>query len=202
MSGPPPKHPSRRARRNSATAGFKTLTAAGRPVPKWPLPDDSRATAMLELSEDRAASLQGEIAREEDGRKLGRLRRNLAQAEQAAAILRLQVAQQKDLEAGLWSALWATPQAQMWDESPAFSRMLAQFVRWNVKAEQGDLDAAREARLQRKGFGLTPMDLLRARAEIERVDEAEDRGGQRRSRRAETTQQTPDEDDPRGLYAV
>ena len=157
---------------------------------------------MLELSEDRAASLQGEIAREEDGRKLGRLRRNLAQAEQAAAILRLQVAQQKDLEAGLWSALWATPQAQMWDESPAFSRMLAQFVRWNVKAEQGDLDAAREARLQRKGFGLTPMDLLRARAEIERVDEAEDRGGQRRSRRADAVSQAPDEDDPRGMYAV
>lgn len=179
MPGPAPKHPSVR-KRNS---GFTSLPSDGRKVqaPAWPLPADTKTTALLDLAQDRIANLTVEIERADDGRTKGRLRRQLAQAEQSEAVLRLQVEQQRDLEAALWSALWETPQAHMWEASDAFARMLAQFVRWNVKGEQGDLEAAKEARLQRKDFGLTPMDLLRARAEIEKVDEAEDRGKRRRS---------------------
>ncbi|GAB3304236.1 hypothetical protein EK0264_03690 [Epidermidibacterium keratini] len=203
MASPIPKDPSRRSRRNNPKAGFTSLPAKGRKgkAPAWPLPADTKRSALLELAEDRIAALVADIESAEDGRTKGRLRRNLAQAEQSAAILRLQIEQQTDLELGLWSALWATPQAKLWEASSAFVRMLAQFVRWNVKGEQGDLDAAKEARLQRKDFGLTPMDLLRARAEIEKVDEAEDRGSRRRAKPKPTA--TSAKDDPRGgLYAV
>lgn len=201
MPGPAPKHPSVRKR----NAGFTTLSAAGRKgkAPKWPLPSDTKRAALLELAEDRVANLVGEIEKAEDGRTKGRLRRNLASAEQTAAILRLQLEEQSDLELALWSALWSTPQATLWETSTAFERMLAQFVRWNVKGEQGDLDAAKEARLQRKDFGVTPMDLLRARAEIEKVDEAEERGARRRTTSKPKKDAGEGGEDPRGgLYAV
>jgi hypothetical protein len=206
MSGPAPKHPSARARRNNPKAGFTSLPAKGRAgkAPKWPLPADVKATATLELAMDRVTSLTAEIEKAEDGRTKGRLRRTLAQQEQQVAILRLQIEQQSDLELALWAGLWATPQATLWETSTAFERMLAQFVRWNVKGEQGDLDAAKEARLQRKDFGLTPMDLLRARAEIERVGEAEEKGQRRRTAAAKKAEpKKGGEDDPRsGLYVV
>jgi hypothetical protein len=203
MPGPRPKHPSTRARRNHPTAGFTALPSGGRKgkTPAWPLPQDAKTVALLELAQDRVASLTAELEQAEDGRTKGRLRRHLAQSEQSTAILSLQAEQQGDLEAELWGMLWATPQATLWEVSPAFARTLAQFVRWNVKAEQGDLDAAREARIRGKEFGLTPLTLLGLKAEVERVEEAEERGNRRRS------QGTPPKrgkgGDPRGgLFAV
>lgn len=183
MSGPAPKHPSTRARRNNPKAGFTALPAAGREgdAPDWPLPSDARLTALRDLAQDKIASLTAELEAAEDGRTKGRLRRQIAHQEQSSAILSLQIEQQTDLELEMWRGLWATPQATLWETSTAFARTLAQFVRWNVKGEQGDLDAAKEARLQRKDFGLTPMDLLRARAEITRVEEGEDRTNRRRN---------------------
>lgn len=205
MSGPAPKHPSTRARRNNPKSGFTSLPAVGRQgdAPAWPLPSDARLTALRDLAQDKVASLSSEIESAEDGRTKGRLRRQLAQAEQSAAILSLQIEQQTDLEMEMWRGLWATPQATLWETSTAFARTLAQFVRWNVKGEQGDLDAAKEARLQRKDFGLTPMDLLRARAEIEKVEEAEDRGTRRRTSQQPKKPASKKGDDPRGgLFAV
>ena len=118
------------------------------------------------------------------------------------AILRLQAEQQSDLELGLWSMLWATPQAKLWEVSPAFERTLAQFVRWNVKGEQGDLDAAKEARIRGKEFGLSPLTLLGLKAEVERAAEAEDKGEKRRQAR-KAPQPKKDDGDPRsGLYVV
>lgn len=205
MSGPPPKHPSTRARRNNPKAGFTALPAAGRTgkAPAWPLPPDAKSTATLELAQDRVASLTAEIELEDDGRKKGRLRRSLAQAEQSAAIMSLQVEQQGDLETELWSLLWATPQAKMWEDSTAFVRTLAQFVRWNVKGEQGDLEAAKEARIRGKDFGLTPLALMGLKAEIERAAEAEERGDKRRQTTRSKPPKKGDKGDPRaGLYAV
>ena len=202
MPGPAPKHPSARARRNNPKAGFTSLPAEGRSgkAPKWPLPADAKSQAMHELAQDRVASLTGELLDAEDGRTKGRLRRSLAQAEQSAAILSLQIEQQGDLESGLWSLLWATPQAKMWEDSEAFVRTLAQFVRWNVKGEQGDLDAAKEARIRGKEFGLTPLTLMGLKAEIERAEEAEAKGARRR---ATPTKPKRDDGDPRtGLHAV
>lgn len=204
MPGPAPKHPSRRARRNSSTS-LTTLPAKGRAgkAPKWPLLPDTERTAKKELADDRVASLTAEIEDAEDGRTKGRLRRQLAQAEQTSAILSLQIEQQTDLELELWGLLWSTPQATMWDASDAFARMLAQFVRWNVKGEQGDLDSAKEARIRAKEFGLTPLTLLSLKAEVERVEEVEDKGRQRRERAKSRAKKSDPGDDPRSaLRAV
>lgn len=204
MPGPQPKHPSTRTRRNNPTAGFTVLPADGRKgsVPAWPLPSDAKSTALKELADDKVASLTGELADAEDGRTKGRLRRQLATAEQTAAILALQIEQARDQELELWALLWSTPQATMWDASPAFARVLAQFVRWNVKAEQGDKDAAVESRLRGADFGLTPRTLLGLKQEIERADEAEDRGKARRER-AKPAPKRRGKGDPRAnLHAV
>lgn len=183
MPGPAPKHPSVRARRNNPKAGFRVLPGAGRTgkkTPAWPLGPDARMAASKELADDRVANLTAELADEEDGRKKGGIRRRLDTAEQQAAILALQMEQAGDVELELWDLLWSTPQATMWDDSPAFARMLAQFVRWNAKAESGDKDAAVEARLRGKEFGLTPLTLLGLKQEIEATDEAETKGKERR----------------------
>ncbi len=204
MPGPAPKHPSVRARRNNPKAGFTTLPTGGRvgKAPAWPLPGDARSVALRDLAQDRIASLTADLEHADDGRTKGRLRRQLAQAEQSAAILALQLEQQTDLELELWTMLWRTPQATMWEVSPAFERTLAQFVRWNVKGEQGDLDAAREARIRGKEFGLSPLTLLGLKAEVERVDEAEDKGARRRQTRVTSPKKRGDSDPRAHLSSV
>ena len=203
MSGPAAKHPSTRARRNNPKAGFAVLDRAGRSgaTPRWPLGSDARLSALKELADDRVANLTAELAAEEDGRAKGGIRRRLDAAEQQAAILSLQLEQAGDAELELWALLWSTPQATMWDDSPAFARMLAQFVRWNVKAEHGDKEAAVEARLRGKEFGLTPLTLLGLKQEIEATEAAQEKGKERRER----TKPAPRKrrDDPRtNLHAV
>lgn len=205
MPGPAAKHPSRRARRNDPKAGFGVLPSEGRKgsTPKWPLPPDAKQVALKELADDKVASLTAELAEEEDGRAKGRLRRSLAAAEQSSAILALQIEQAKDAELELWALLWSTPQATMWDDSPAFSRMLAQFVRWNARAEQGDKEAAVEARLRGKEFGLTPLTLLGLKQEIEATEAAEEKGKARRERATQPRPKRGKGDDPRSnLRAV
>jgi hypothetical protein len=201
MPGPAPKHPSTRARRNNPKAGFRTLDPNGRkgPAPAWPLLPDVRLTAQLETSRDRIAALQVEIEEATDGRTKGRLRRELNKLELATAALGLQIEQAGDAERALWGDLWSTPVAVLWEESHA-EREVAQYVRWKIRGEQGDLDAAKEARMLSDRLGLNPLALLRLRAEVERAEEAEDKGTRRRERRAP---KKPEGDDPRGgLYAV
>lgn len=198
MASPYGKHPSRRSR---GTAGFKSLPSAGREgaVPEWPLPADASLQNSLDLFEDKVASLTANLEACTDGRKRGGIKRQLDNAANEAALLRIQVEQQHGLESEMWGMLWGTPQAKLWEDSAAFVRALAQFVRWNVKGEQGDLDAAKEARIRGREFGLTPLTLMGLKAEIERAGEAEDRGNRRRER----TAPKPPKDDPRGgLYAV
>ena len=136
----PPKHPSVRARRNDPKKDFTTLSASGLkgPAPAWPLLDDPTRTAHLELAQDRLAELEVEIAGAEDGRTKGRLRREQNKLEMSSAVLRLQIEQARDLEVALWDSLWAMPQAVMWSEAHAH-REVAQYVRWKIRAEQGDM---------------------------------------------------------------
>ncbi len=201
MPGPPPKHPSVRARRNNPKKDFVTLPAAGRkgPIPVWLLEVDLRLQATLDLASDRQTALLMEIEQAEDGRERGRLKRELARVEMVAATTRLQIEQGRDAEVALWATLWATPQAVLWEQTHAH-REVAQYVRWKIRAEQGDVKAASEARLLSDRLGLNPLALLRLRAEVERVDEVEDRGARRRSL---PKQPKKPGDDPRaGLYAV
>lgn len=203
MPGPSPKHPSVRTRRNNPKKDFRVLSSKGRDgdVPAWPLLPDVALTAQLELARDRVAALQVEVEEAEDGRTKGRLRRELNKNEMLTAQLSLQIEQATDAEVALWSDLWATPQAVIWDESHAH-REVAQYVRWKVRAEQGDLKAASEARQLSDRLGLNPLALMRLRAEVEHADEVEQRGKQRREagRAAPKSKGGPD---PRGgLYAV
>jgi hypothetical protein len=203
MPGPAPKHPSARARRNNPKKDFRVLSPEGRQgeAPTWPLQPDVVQSAMLEVARDRIAALQVELEEAEDGRTKGRLRRELNKQEMSVAQLTLQIEQATDAEVGLWADLWSTPQAVIWEESHAH-REVAQYVRWKVRGEQGDLKAAAEARQLSDRLGLNPLALMRLRAEIEHADAAEDRGAQRRSKPSPAPR-PKDGDDPRGgLYAV
>lgn len=202
MSGPAPKHPSIRARRNNPKSDFRSLPSEGRegPAPQWPLLPDVVMAARLELARDRVASIQVELGDEGDGRAKARLRRELNKNEMLVAELQLQLEQATDLETSLWSGLWSTPQAVIWEEAHAH-REVAQYVRWKVRAEQGDLKAASEARQLSDRLGLNPLALMRLRAEVEHADEVEDRG--KRRREAPKRPHSGESDDPRsGLYAV
>lgn len=202
MPGPAPKHPSRRARANNPKSDFTTLPLAGRagPAPAWPLADDPSMVAARDLAQDRLTVLEVEIAGASDGRTKGRLRREQNKQEMAVAVLTLRIEQSRDAEVALWQQLWETPQAVMWDEAHAH-REVAQYVRWKIRAEQGDMKAAAEARQWSDRLGLNPLALLRLRVEIEQAAAAEERGRKRRE-----TQRPPAAaggDDPRaGLYAV
>ena len=198
----PPKHPSVRARRNDPKRDFTKLSPTariGKPVPVWPLQPDVQQVARLELARDRIASLQVELEEAEDGRTKGRLRRNLAAAELVAATAELQLSQARDAEVELWSLLWGMPQADVWEELHA-GREVAQYVRWKIRAEQGDLKAATEARLLSDRLGLNPLALLRLRLEIEAVEAAEEKGAQRR--RARPVASRGDGEDPRAALSA
>jgi len=211
VPGPAPKHPSIRARRNDTKKGFRVLAGQKRPgsAPAWPLRPDVRLTAELELARDRVADFQVQVENETDGRKKGRLRRGLNDNEMVVAKLSLQLEQATDAEVQLWRELWKLPQAVIWKETGA-NREVAQYVRWKIRAEQGDIKAATEARLLSDRLGLNPLALLRLRAEVEHVDDVETKGRQRRiSAPAKTKSEDKGDgkgkgdDDPRGgLYVV
>lgn len=152
-------------------------------------------TALLDFQQDRIASLQVEVADEgTDGRTRGRLRRELAKLEIEHAQLSLEFEMTTDAEKALWSELWTFPQAVMWEETRSH-RSVALYVRCQIKGENGNLKAAIEARQREDRLGLNDLALLRLRAEVERVDEAEDRGKRRRT--PQPKKKPDDGDDPR-----
>ncbi|WP_074848216.1 hypothetical protein [Gordonia westfalica] len=53
----------------------------------------------------------------------------------------------------------------IWEESHTH-REVAQYVRWKVRAEQGDLKAAAEARQLSDRLGLNPLALMRLRPRL------------------------------------
>lgn len=191
-----PKHPSVRRRRNIGPA-FRILSGLAGDAPAWPLGPDTARTAELETLRDKVARLQVEIAATEDGRTRGRLTRQRDQNELAAARLALELEQATDAERALWDELWTYPQAQLWSENKTH-RSVAIYVRLAIRAEQGDLKAATEARQWSDRLGLNDRGLLQLRAEVEQVEKAEAEGMRRR---AKATQQpapnTPDKSDPR-----
>lgn len=203
--GPPPKHPSTLSRqRDARSKGFRTLSAEGRKAdaPAWPLLPDVEALATLEHDRDRVANLQSELSEATDGRSRARIRRELEKRELAIALAEIRMDQATDMETALWNELWSSPQAILWEEAHA-QREVAQYVRWKVRAEQGDLKSGAEARQLSDRLGLNPLALLRLRAEIERVDEAEDQGRQRRSNAKPAPRKKKPPNDPRAnLHAV
>jgi hypothetical protein len=163
--GPPPKDPAQRRRRN-ATVAMTPLPAAGRQgrPPKFPLGADIVTRAKLQVATERA----GEI---EEKREAGMAsEQQLLAARERVAVLTAVVELQSKAELALWRELWKTPQAVEWDHG-SYHREVAQYVRWKVLGESGDMDAAKEARQFADRLGLTPMALLRLRWSIEPATE-------------------------------
>lgn len=203
MPGPAPKPPGTRARRN-ASPTVVYLPAGGRvgTTPPWPLLDDIAMQVEAQVAEQTAERLRDELNEVEDKRTMRRLERQIDAAVQRAAILNAQIEQQREIESALWAELWATPQSEVW-EKLAWTREVAQYVRWKVKGEMGDLDAAKEARMWSDRLGLNPLAMLRLRFEIERADEATDRGNRRRNQQSTQPKPTSSKgDDPRTLLSA
>ncbi|WNI16625.1 hypothetical protein [Actinacidiphila sp. ITFR-21] len=144
------------------------LPAGGRKgrIPTWPLIDDVRKAAQLDVTEGVVARLLAELGDPElYGAARASKERKLAAAELEVAVLTRQIAAQRGLETTLWREVWRTPQAFAW-ERLSWNREIAQYVRWKVLAELGDMDASKEARQLSDRLGLTPLALLRLRWDV------------------------------------
>jgi hypothetical protein len=94
-----------------------------------------------------------------------------------------------------WRDIWASPMAPEYDDSDKHGLfLLAVLVDDFWRKPHWALAA--EIRLQRQCFGLSPMDRRRLQWEIERVDEAQERG-ERRRRATQTPAETGQ--DPRDV---
>jgi hypothetical protein len=97
-----------------------------------------------------------------------------------------------------WTDVWSSPMAPEYDSSDRHGLFLLA-----VLVDEFWLDPSKELaaeiRLQRQCFGLSPIDRRRLQWEIERADEAEDKG---RKRRAATPRKPPAEDPRNALRAV
>lgn len=180
------------------------MPAGGREgdAPPWPLGQDVTLLAALEVNRRQAEGLQAQLDEATDGRSKGRIRRALDKAEMEVTRLEIMLDLAPDQETALWVELWATPQAVLWEESFAH-REVAQYVRWKIRGEQGDLKASVEARQLSDRLGLNPLALMRLRTEVEHADEATDKGEQRRAAKRPPAKKTAAKKSARsGLYAV
>lgn len=83
-----------------------------------------------------------------------------------------------------WADIWKSPMAPEYDDSDRHGLfLLAVLVNdyWAAETLTVRQSMASEIRLQRQCFGLTPMDRRRLQWEIERTDEAQDKGAKRRA---------------------
>lgn len=161
--GPPPTG---HARRRNASVAMTTLPAEGRKgadPPRFPLRSDLVLRARLAVALDRQVELQ--LAYDE-GKPVGD---KLDLAKEKVFVLQHVLAEQDEDEAALWAELWDTPQSVEWVRQ-RWTREVAMYVRWSVRANGGDLDAAKEARQLADRLGLNPQALLRLRWQIA-VDE-------------------------------
>lgn len=83
-----------------------------------------------------------------------------------------------------WADVWDSPMAPEYDDSDrhglfALALLVDDF--WSAETAKERAPLAAEIRLQRQCFGLTPIDRRRLQWEIERTDEAQERGRKRRT---------------------
>ncbi|MFJ1653690.1 hypothetical protein ACIOC2_20330 [Streptomyces sp. NPDC088337] len=194
--GPAPKP---NARRRNATVAMVELPASGRDgeLPAWPLLGDIALQTQRDTAQRSADELELTLADPDlTGRRRATVQRKADAAREVTAILTAQLAAQERVEAELWAQLWALPQAVEWERA-GWLREVAQYVRWKARAEQGDLDAAKEARQLGDRLGLTPLAMLRLRWKVS-ADE-EERSVRPRRRPAGSGRRP---DDPRAALHV
>lgn len=90
-----------------------------------------------------------------------------------------------------WADVWSSPMAPEYDESDIHGLILLAVLVDAFWTEPSQALAA-EIRLQRQCFGLTPIDRRRLQWEIERTDEAQERGRKRRTTAKPTPKQSGD----------
>jgi hypothetical protein len=84
-----------------------------------------------------------------------------------------------------WADVWASPMAPEYDESDrhglfALALLVDDF--WTAESARERAALSAEIRLQRQCFGLSPIDRRRLQWEIERTEEAQDKGRKRRTK--------------------
>lgn len=82
-----------------------------------------------------------------------------------------------------WRALWASPMAPEYDDSDRhglFKLAMLQDDFWTANTAKERKEASAEIRLQEQRFGLSPIDRRRLQWEIEKSEEAVERGSKRR----------------------
>jgi hypothetical protein len=147
-------------------ANMVQLPAEGRkgPAPAWPLAADRDLRGAVDKAETAVGLIDDEIAHE-DGDSTQQLRRERRRALAALHVAEEDLRVSEDQELGLWRDLWALPQAVAW-ERIGYLREVAQYARWKVRAELGELAASKEARQLGNLIGLTPASMLHLRWEI------------------------------------
>lgn len=83
-----------------------------------------------------------------------------------------------------WRDLWESPMAPEFDESDmhglfALALLVDDF--WTAESASDRIKLAAEIRMQGQRFGLSPIDRRRLQWEIERTEEAQDKGEKRRA---------------------
>lgn len=197
--GPPPKPAGERRRRN-ATIAMTRLPAGGRKgeLPNWPLLPDIATVARRDMARRQADELELALLEPDlKGRARAAAQRKLEAAQTSANILDKELEAQQQAEGEVWAELWATPQAVAW-ERLGWTREVAQYVRWKVRAELGDLDASKEARQLGDRLGLTPLAMLRLRWEVAPDEVAEQRQERTSRAKARTPRQRLRVVDPEG----
>ena len=167
MTGPAPKHPDHRARRN-ATVAMTKLPAEGRKgrAPAWPLGANIQLDTAIEMIKLEIKDIDNEIEWETTGRRRASLRRTRDRRVKRQRELEAQRKAATRLEKEIWAGLWKTPQATQWEKRGWF-REVALFARHQALGESGSLDDAKEARAREDRLGLNDMSMLRLRWEIE-----------------------------------
>jgi hypothetical protein len=179
MPGPTPKPAGQRRRRNAPLANTLKLPAKGRQgrPPRWPLPPEVARQATLAHLRDQEVTVRAELEvtrADGDQEKAQALDDKASRLRERAVALEAEIKATREAQALLWRELWHTPQAVAW-ERLGWTREAAQYVLWKVRAEQGSLEAAKEARQQADRLGLSPLAMLRLRWEVDADEVAEQR---------------------------
>lgn len=105
-----------------------------------------------------------------------------------------------------WEDVWSSPMAPEWAQSDSHGILvLAQLIDdyWTAGNRTARTEIAAEIRLQRQGFGLSPLDRRRLEWQIEQTDAAKAQGTARRTARSAGVKQPVSKADPRrGLHSV
>lgn len=99
-----------------------------------------------------------------------------------------------------WRDLWASPMAPEYDDSDRhglFKLAALQHDFWTAETAKERKDASAEIRLQEQRYGLSPIDRRRLQWEIEKTEEAVERGTKRRS--TAKPARSDDKGDPRAV---